>query len=667
MKVIKLAVILIIFLIYSGFTFSQNKLALVVAIGKYPKEGGWGTISSDKDIPLITNALKQQGFSDIKIIQDAEATKEGIIKAITDLTTRAQKGDVVVFHYSGHGQQIADDNGDEMDGYDESLVPFDAHMRYEKGVYEGEKHLRDDELDALFIKLRMKIGETGNLLVILDACHSGTATRGLAKARGTFEKMCPAGYNPVSSLEKENGMVTRNTASRGTEQGLAPMFVLSGASPSQLNYEAFDEEGNSVGSLSYAFNRAMRTSDKNTTYRALFEKIKVDMSVLAPNQQPMAEGNMDVAVFGGNVVEQKPYFNIEKWQDANTVQINAGKILGIYENSKVGLFPIGTTDPSRSTPIFTGTVTSAGNFTAVISLDKPLLKESIKNYWVFLTEQSYGDLKVSVKLDINNENLRIKLENAMKNLSFVRMVSESPDLLIEYANKYTRGNNLQVFSSKDIVLFNKPYTETQEEQIIRDVSDLIKAYAQGNFLRNLEMISENYNVSFEFIPVSVNSDGTVKEKFSIESKKGADNTIVFKDGDHFKLKITNNGSKPAYYALIDIQPDNVVNLLIPVFDEVRNLRIPNTEFRIMPGESIELDYVFNIFPPTGTEVFKLIASQDPINLEPIVLSKGTGTRGNMNPLEQLLANSYGNTRGSGVSTVPAGSANTFTLVFKIEK
>jgi hypothetical protein len=86
------------------------------------------------------------------------------------------------------------------------------------------------------------------------------------------------------------------------------MFVLSGASPSQLNYEAFDEEGNSVGSLSYAFNRAMRTSDKNTTYRALFEKIKVDMSVLAPNQQPQAEGSMDVPVFGGNVVEQKAYY-----------------------------------------------------------------------------------------------------------------------------------------------------------------------------------------------------------------------------------------------------------------------------------------------------------------------------------------------------------------------
>lgn len=667
MKRLNLVILLIAGILMSNLVLAQNKLALVVAVGKYPKEGGWGTISSEKDIPLITNALKLQGFTDIKIIQDAEATKDGIVKAINDLTKRAQKGDVVVFHYSGHGQQIMDDNGDEMDGFDEALVPFDAHMRYEKGVYEGEKHLRDDELDSLFIKLRLKLGETGNLLVILDACHSGTATRGIAKARGTFEKMCPAGYNPVTSAAKESGMITKGNASRGANQGIAPMFVLSGASPSQLNYEAFDEEGNSVGSLSYAFNRAMRTSDKNTTYRALFEKIKVDMSVLAPNQQPQAEGSMDVPVFGGNVVEQKAYYIIEKWQDANNIQINGGKIVGIYENSKVGLYPIGTTDPSKSAPFATGKVVSSTNFNAMISLDKDISKENIKNYWVFVTEQSYGDLKVSVKLDIAAENLKKQMEESLKSLAFVQFTEQNPDLIIEYGNKYTRGNNLQVFSAKDMILYNESYSETKGNQIIKDVTELIKAYAQGNFLRNLEMVAENYNVEFEFIPVTVNADGTVKEKLSIDSKRDNNNTIVFKDGDHFKLKITNKGSKPAYYALIDIQPDNVVNLLIPVYDNVRQVRIPNTEFRIMPGESIELDYVFDIFPPTGTEVFKLIASQDPINLEPIVLNKGTGTRGNMNPLEQLLANSYGNTRGSGVSTVPAGSANTYTIVFKIEK
>jgi len=659
--------VFILSLFQINFTFAQGKkTALIIAVGKYPKEGGWSQISSEKDVPLIKQALESQGFQDIRIVQDAAADKNGIIAAIKDLTARVSAGDVVVFHFSGHGQQIADDNGDEMDGYDESIVPFDAHMRYEKGVYEGEKHLRDDELDILFTDLRIKLGETGNLLVIIDACHSGTATRGVAKARGTFEKMAPATFNPSTGAEKEVGMMTKNT-SRGVNKGLANMFVLSGASPSQLNYETFDDEGNSVGSLSFAFNRAMRKADKNTTYRGLFENIKVDMSVLAPNQQPQAEGSMDVQVFGGKVIEQKPYFSIERWQDGNNIQINAGKVMGIFENTTVLLYPIGTTDPSKSSPFASGKVVSATNFSSVINIDKSITKEQIKNYWVFINEQSFGTMKVNVLLDIKNEGLKQLVETALKDLAFVQLTDANPDLIIEYANKYTRGNNLQLITSKDIVLFNESYNENTGQQIISQACEAIKAWTQGNILRNLDLQSDNFNVSFEFIPVSVNPDMTVKDEFKVSTITDNSNMIVFRDGDHFKLKIKNNGSKPAYYALIDIQPDNIVNLLIPVYDDVRKVRIPNTEFRIMPGDSIVLDYVFFIGPPYGTEVFKLIASQDPINLEPIVLSKGTGSRGGMNPLEQLLANSYNNSRGSGAASIPAGTASTYTLVFKIEK
>lgn len=34
-------------------------------------------------------------------------------------------GDAVFTHYSGHGGKLRDDDGDEKDGYDETLVPVD--------------------------------------------------------------------------------------------------------------------------------------------------------------------------------------------------------------------------------------------------------------------------------------------------------------------------------------------------------------------------------------------------------------------------------------------------------------------------------------------------------------------------------------------------------------
>ena len=39
-----------------------------------------------------------------------------------------------------------DDNGDEEDGLDEALIPYDAQFWYAPGEYEGQNHLRDDEL-----------------------------------------------------------------------------------------------------------------------------------------------------------------------------------------------------------------------------------------------------------------------------------------------------------------------------------------------------------------------------------------------------------------------------------------------------------------------------------------------------------------------------------------
>ena len=94
-------------------------------------------------------------------------------------------GDIVVLHYSGHGQQIYDDDGDEIDGYDEAIIPYDGKISFKTGKYGGENHLRDDELGRMINQIRKKIGQAGDVIVILDSCHSGTATRDFSPSRGT--------------------------------------------------------------------------------------------------------------------------------------------------------------------------------------------------------------------------------------------------------------------------------------------------------------------------------------------------------------------------------------------------------------------------------------------------------------------------------------------------
>ena len=134
----------------------QTSRALLVAIDKYPSESGWNEIHATNDIYLLKPLLIKRNFAPahVTVLLNEQATKDAIVKALKQLAKDSRHGDYIYIHFSCHGQQMADDNGDETDGLDEALIPYDAPRRYQKGVYVGEKHLRDDELGSLWEIMR---------------------------------------------------------------------------------------------------------------------------------------------------------------------------------------------------------------------------------------------------------------------------------------------------------------------------------------------------------------------------------------------------------------------------------------------------------------------------------------------------------------------------------
>ena len=181
-NVIRISIVAIIALLIGGQTMNaETKRALLVGISDYGNAmedpNKWANISGANDIMLLSPLFKKQGFNVASIV-DAQATHAGITKALKKLVRNSKKGDIVYIHFSMHGQPYEDLNGDEEDGWDEALIPVDAQMSYSEGVYDGKNHLLDDELEVYFNDIRYKLGSEGQLLVILDACHSGTASRG---------------------------------------------------------------------------------------------------------------------------------------------------------------------------------------------------------------------------------------------------------------------------------------------------------------------------------------------------------------------------------------------------------------------------------------------------------------------------------------------------------
>lgn len=168
--------LIIVLLILSVSVSAQTRRALVIGIGEQ-KDKNWAKINGDRDVPYVQQMLNDAGYKDVRTLLNSQATKSGIVAAFKKLSSQCTIGDVVYIHFSGHGQLVTDVNGDEQDGWDEAWIPYDAYLKYGKKD-KGEKHLIDDEINVLLTGIRNKIGDSGKLLVVVDACHSGDSSRG---------------------------------------------------------------------------------------------------------------------------------------------------------------------------------------------------------------------------------------------------------------------------------------------------------------------------------------------------------------------------------------------------------------------------------------------------------------------------------------------------------
>jgi metacaspase-1 len=145
----------------------SNK-ALIVGVNKYKLPGSdlQGCVNDATNVRDIL--LKYFNFTvkDIRVLVDGRATKKAILDRLKWLVKDAKSGDRLLFHFSGHGSQIRDRDGDELkDSLDEIICPHDMDW---DGTY-----IVDDDLKAVFAKLPAGV----RLEVLLDSCHSGTATR----------------------------------------------------------------------------------------------------------------------------------------------------------------------------------------------------------------------------------------------------------------------------------------------------------------------------------------------------------------------------------------------------------------------------------------------------------------------------------------------------------
>jgi hypothetical protein len=191
------------------------------------------------------------------ILRDSSATLSDIKKKLQTIINIAKPGDYVVFHYSGHGTQVIDRSGDEMDGYDEAIC-----------LYDGT--LIDDEIGAILENALSGV----HVLMLSDSCFSGSITRS-DNIKDRF----------INRLNTEN-MHRKKTRFKAENM---KTIVISGCRENQTSKDAYIA-GDFHGAFTYYLCQSARPGQ---TVRQWFGKL--NKTKIKQFQNPTLEGsNFDV-------------------------------------------------------------------------------------------------------------------------------------------------------------------------------------------------------------------------------------------------------------------------------------------------------------------------------------------------------------------------------------
>ncbi|MFN2571157.1 MAG: caspase family protein [Gemmatimonadales bacterium] len=669
------SVALVALLVGAGHVQSHTgrKLALIVAIGDYPASSGYGMLHSANDVPLVRGSLLAQGFdsANILVVQDSAATREGILGGLDWLTTKAGPGDVVVFHYSGHGHRITDDNGDELDGYDEVLVPYGAPADLHAVAYHGERHIRDDELGARLAVLRHKVGAGGAVLVTIDACFSGSATRG-QEERPVRGVMQPIEVTDTRHVGRTRGAGV-DSGSGATEVPdlpgqAAPLVVISAARHDEPSREAMDDSGFGVGSLSLALSRVLPRADSSTSYRALFDRIGVAMASMdLGDQRPQIEGDVDTRVFSGQAIAQRAFVRVATVSDDSTAAMVGGTLLGLLPGTRIAFFASGTATPDNATPLATGIVRAAHGGTAVVTVARPRPeRQAIERSWAFVTDYAYGDFRVGVRID---PRLPVAFRNALRDslasVTVARLVLTNPALLIAPAQN---GGTIQLVAAADNVPLTAAIDPASPGSVNR-VREAVRSYARSRQLRRLELTDPRITVTMELIPTQRRMVAGVCEgddTAAVVSKRTAGNEWELNPGDVYLLRLRNEGKDSAFVTVLSLTPDGAVQQLFPPPLDLGsdNLLAPGRSYLLRDSEdSVVCYYAEELL---GQEVVKLFATHDHMDFAAVLTEHPEGTRSALNPLQRLIADAYSGTR-SDAAIMARGTGSTYGITINVVK
>ncbi|KDQ26004.1 hypothetical protein PLEOSDRAFT_62053 [Pleurotus ostreatus PC15] len=264
-----------------SFQYSQcngRKKALSIGINYFGQDGELsGCINDVKNITRFLCTQFGYNEDDIVILTDDATnprqlpTRDNIIHAMRWLVSDAQPNDSLFFHYSGHGGQTKDLDGDEEDGFDEVIYPVD---------FQESGHIVDDEMHEIMVRplppgcrltaiydysTEGKIKEPNLAAEVGQGLLGAVTSYARGDMGGVFQSAMGIFKSATSSTKAEK-------ITKATRTSPADVISWSGCKDDQTSADT-QEAGQATGAMSFAFVSALKENPQQS-YQQLLNSVR---------------------------------------------------------------------------------------------------------------------------------------------------------------------------------------------------------------------------------------------------------------------------------------------------------------------------------------------------------------------------------------------------------
>ena len=610
------SLIVIMTLAMSPLLWAGEQRALLIGINEYKANdpgqadkasGAW--IPEDLKGAINDIALMQQVLltrfgvaeSNITRLENQAATREAIVTTMKQFISETQADDMVYIHFSGHGSQVEDQNGDETDGLDETILSYDARTP-------GVRDITDDELGRMLASL-----PTENALVVLDSCHSGTATRSASQLRSRAVPLDP------------RGELYATRSSGKSPPASANYILMTGAADYQTALDGPIDDGKYYGLFSLSMGRSLGRLPAGASVKTIHAEARREMQRIGeqfglysvPDPQLEAPEHIkDSAILSENPNATRLAWASVGSSEKDGIRLQNAGTLAAENGSVWAIYPPGEKEFQANKAIATVTVERI-NGNEVIGRMEGRGESILPGSRAIQVIPAPATDHVTMRLDRMPEGDRQGLADALN------QTADGQSIRLTGTDEFSRylvdrqNNRYIVYSAGGLqTIANFPADDLR--LAAQSLVKVAKRSKNVNEVLSLDNPASGMQVSVAVNPVD--RFGGVRG-VSVVGAADVSSFRVRRQGQRrdrsnsLTLEITTN--QDSYLTIVDVDPEGAVAVLFPNAISERNGFYPQgfvhggKAVRIPDGlENNQAGFNWDYVPPTGVDTIRVFAAND---------------------------------------------------------